>query len=422
MKVSPTGVLFVSILLLTSITGAIIFTPITTILALIERKLRGTALFRESSIVVPYLNQWNNLVQGTWFHFVDILLEALYDIHLQYTLVGPEVTAGATKIDAFLKPPAAGKFNILILNHRTRIDWMLAWILLSRTRTLFSLKIVLKESLLRVPFFGWAMQTFRFLFLSRKWEQDEQRIKKVVAYSKRTGDSATYLIFPEGSDLSPSNVEKSNAFAKEKGLPVYRHVLNPRTTGIAAIKDMIGVEQIDTIYDITMGYTDFKKGQRPGEEHLLNGEMPKAIHFLIAAHRFAAGDVPTEDAAFKQWIEERFAKKEVLLSKFYNANPVGFTKAMVLEAYNNPKLGVVSQGTAVRPRKFVERLQEIYMAVSVVPFAVAAVMWVLPTLYLWIWSTFIATSWCLLLYTAIVCGCYVYVTKQFGGVDRMLLY
>lgn len=424
MKVSIIGVVFVSILFLTSITGSIIFTPITTFLALLERKLRGTALFRESSVVVPFLNRWNNLIQGTWFQFVDILLETLYDIHLHYTLVGSpstNVTSG-TQISEFLAPPRTGKFNILILNHRTRIDWMLAWILLSRTQCLFSLKIVLKESLMRAPFFGWAMQTFRFLFLSRKWEQDEQRIQKVIAYAKRSGDSSTYLIFPEGSDLSPSNVEKSNAFAKEKGLPMYRHVLNPRTTGIAAIKNMIGAENIDTIYDITMGYTDFKQGQRPGEEHLLNGEMPKAIHFVVSAHRFGPTDVPSDDGSFKQWVEDRFAKKELLLSKFYSANPVGFTKAMITEAYGDSKIGLTSAGTPIRRRPFADRAKDVLAAVSAVPFVTSLALWVLPTLYLWLWKVFVSTSWCLLGYTVLVIAGYVYVTKTFGGVDRMMLY
>lgn len=40
-----------------------------------------------------------------------------------------------------------------------------------------------------------------------------------------------FLLFPEGTDLTATNVAKSGQFAEKHGLPVYRHVLHPRTTG-----------------------------------------------------------------------------------------------------------------------------------------------------------------------------------------------
>ena len=42
------------------------------------------------------------------------------------------------------------------------------------------------------------------------------------------------LIFPEGTDLSQSNIRKSHTFAREHGLPCYEHVLQPRISGFAA--------------------------------------------------------------------------------------------------------------------------------------------------------------------------------------------
>jgi lysocardiolipin and lysophospholipid acyltransferase len=43
------------------------------------------------------------------------------------------------------------KRSLIILNHRTRLDWMFIWMLHSRFQILEQLKIVLKSDLKRVP-------------------------------------------------------------------------------------------------------------------------------------------------------------------------------------------------------------------------------------------------------------------------------
>ena len=42
----------------------------------------------------------------------------------------------------------------------------------------------------------------------------------------------TLLIFPEGTDLSPSNHLKSLAFAKREGLAEYQYVLHPKVRSV----------------------------------------------------------------------------------------------------------------------------------------------------------------------------------------------
>ncbi len=40
-----------------------------------------------------------------------------------------------------------------------------------------TLKVVLKDSVNRIPFVGWACQMFGFIFLSRDWEKDKITIE-----------------------------------------------------------------------------------------------------------------------------------------------------------------------------------------------------------------------------------------------------
>jgi lysocardiolipin and lysophospholipid acyltransferase len=91
------------------------------------------------------------------------------------------------------------KPSLIILNHRTRLDWMFIWMLHSRFQILKQLKIVLKAQLKHLlglgKFFivfknnilfllGWSMQHAAFLFLERDWEKDQERIKNTISYYK----------------------------------------------------------------------------------------------------------------------------------------------------------------------------------------------------------------------------------------------
>ena len=72
-----------------------------------------------------------------------------------------------------------------------------------------------------------------YIFLSRERIKDVPHIKRLISYLwKKTGSKITILLFPEGTDLSDSNIEKSNDFAREHGLQEYRQVLHPKPAGM----------------------------------------------------------------------------------------------------------------------------------------------------------------------------------------------
>lgn len=99
---------------------------------------------------------------------------------------------------------------IIIMNHRTRLDWMFFWAFMLRFGSLRRLKIILKEQLKLVPGLGWAMQNFVFIFIKRKWEQDEQYLSDVFSHYSRHHYPIQLLLFPEGTDFSHANREKVN--------------------------------------------------------------------------------------------------------------------------------------------------------------------------------------------------------------------
>ena len=77
------------------------------------------------------------------------------------------------------------------------------------------------------------MQFARFIYISRKWERDEVRIAKQVEYlGKHSADQPYQLVlFPEGTNLTPSAKEKSRLFGEKNNLKPLNYLLQPRTTG-----------------------------------------------------------------------------------------------------------------------------------------------------------------------------------------------
>lgn len=101
---------------------------------------------------------------------------------------------------------------LIIMNHRTRLDWMYFWCFLIRYGNIRHLKIILKSPLKKPPGLGWAIQHFGFIFLNRKWEEDEQYFSDILEHYAGHNYPIQLLLFPEGTDLSENNkkrVEKS---------------------------------------------------------------------------------------------------------------------------------------------------------------------------------------------------------------------
>ncbi|VDL58528.1 unnamed protein product [Hymenolepis diminuta] len=83
--------------------------------------------------------------------------------------------------------PSSGTSSILVLNHRTRLDWIFA---LSLGRYARHFKIVLKWDLAKLPGVGWAMQLDSFIFLKRKIALDLARMQQAVRYLLKLQGSA----------------------------------------------------------------------------------------------------------------------------------------------------------------------------------------------------------------------------------------
>jgi lysocardiolipin and lysophospholipid acyltransferase len=206
--------------------------------------------------------------------------------------------------------------TLIVMNHRTRVDWMLFWPCLFHCARLRKLKILLKSDLKYIPGPGWAMQAAGFFFLERKWERDRPHMAELLHYFNDPciDEPLILLLFPEGTDLTSDTKSRSDKFAAAHQLPEYNFVLHPRTTGFCyLVSELRAAGAIDSIHDITVGYP---AGLIQDESDLADGKMPKEVHFSIK--RYPIDTVPTgEKDELSGWLNERWAEKETKLKQFY---------------------------------------------------------------------------------------------------------
>ncbi|XP_077863859.1 lysocardiolipin acyltransferase 1-like [Saccoglossus kowalevskii] len=248
-------------------------------------------------IYTPLYRKLNDYLLACWICFPLAFLEKVYGIKI--------VVSG----DAFKH----GDKSVIIMNHRTRLDWLFFWSCLIRRSQLHYEKIMLKNELKHAPGGGWAMQVAAFIFVHRRWELDKAILSDVVDYFSALRHPTQILMFPEGTDLSERNRERNAVYAKKNGLPVYDYVLHPRTTGFTFLVESLRKNNmLDAVHDVSVAYPQ-NLPQR--EIDILKGDFPREIHFHIKRHPIAT--LPIDEEGLQKWCNEQWSEKEEVLKEFY---------------------------------------------------------------------------------------------------------
>lgn len=165
------------------------------------------------------------------------------------------------------------------------------------------------------------MQMAMYLFLKRRWEQDEEYLNSVLDYFKDVNYPIQLMIFPEGTNLDEYSQPRSDSYALKNNLPLYKHCLHPRVRGFVHCIEKLrkATPRIDAVYDVTIGY-DQDYCYR--EVDIAKGNFPKEMHFDIK--RYHINEMPTDYTELEQWLCQRWAEKEERLAKFYKNDEVGF--------------------------------------------------------------------------------------------------
>jgi len=236
------------------------------------------------------------------------------------------VTRDSSGQVAALKLPSRA---ILIVNHQIYADWLYIWCISYLANMHGALKIILKDSFKWLPVFGWGMQFFDFIFLSRKWAKDKIAMSSNLRRASKNVDQAMWLLlFPEGTVVSQNTMHNSKEYAEKNGLKMTTYTLIPRSTGLNFCVNNLRNSSIEYLYDFTLGYEGIVAGEIPEQVYTLHkiyfeSRGPTGVH--VHLRRFRVADLPNDEEAFAKWLNEVWAEKDALMAEFYARGrfPVG---------------------------------------------------------------------------------------------------
>lgn len=258
---------------------------------------------------------------------------------MELTLTGDDSMVGLFAQENGQLVTKFGDRAFLVANHQLYSDWVFLWWIAYTARAHGALYILLKESLKNIPIWGWGMQGYKFIFLSRKWAKDEKIIADASQTIARNNDwPAWILLFPEGTTLSRNGVAGTTRYAQKTGKTVPNHLLLPRSTGMRHFLLNLD-DSIEYVYDCTVRYANIPS-QTYGEDYFtlrnmyLRGISPGKAH--MHWRRFAVKDIPYKDPdAFEKWVYQLWEEKDVLLQKL-NTNEEEILRASAFDPIITP--------------------------------------------------------------------------------------
>ncbi|CAJ0578551.1 unnamed protein product, partial [Mesorhabditis spiculigera] len=205
---------------------------------------------------------------------------------------------------------------VIIMNHRTRLDWLFFWTALYQQDPwlLTSEKISMKSILKYVPGAGWAMQVASYIFLDRTFEKDQPILRRILNYYSHIGNNYQVLLFPEGTDKCHRATARGKIFCEKKGIAEYEYLLHPRITGfVFMIQEMRKNNYIKYLYDVTIGFKDAIAQSEA--DMCFKGLVPTDIHYQI--RKIPITELPEDDEGLKDWLTKLWAEKNEKLRDFY---------------------------------------------------------------------------------------------------------
>lgn len=250
-----------------------------------------------SLVIKPFsqniFHRFNRFLANTWWGWCAIGAEKIYGIQIEY----------------FGDPVPMRENAVVILNHQEMADIPVLFSLARSKERLGDLKWFVKDILKYVPGIGWGMLFLDCLFIKRNWLVDRDHIHRVFRNILDRKIPSWIVSFVEGTRMKPEKLKESQKYAETHGIPVFQHVLTPRTKGfVATVQALRG--HVSAVYDLTIGYV----GGVPTLWQWTQGYVEK-VHLYI--RRFPIEKLPRQDSLLASWLMERFQEKDHRLDAFY---------------------------------------------------------------------------------------------------------
>ncbi|GFY50561.1 1-acyl-sn-glycerol-3-phosphate acyltransferase epsilon [Trichonephila inaurata madagascariensis] len=210
---------------------------------------------------------------------------------------------------------------IYISNHQSTVDWVVVHMLADRQGSTGNVRYVMKDSLQLVPLYGFYFYEHGCVFVKRHYFDSKKMISS-LKYLQNEKIPTWMVIFPEGTRYNPEAsdmIEKSQSFARDRGLVPLKHVLTPKYKGFQIALEHLK-NNLDAVYDATVIYSCTK-----GDKKTLRTKAPSMFEFVtgccdavyIHINRIDMCSIPANESDFKAWLHNIFHKKDRLLDDYY---------------------------------------------------------------------------------------------------------
>ena len=177
------------------------------------------------------------------------------------------------------------------------------------------------------------MNAVDFIYLERSWTVDALHLEKKLGKIKRTAESLTIVLFPEGTTLCEEAIMRSHKYIREKTqlTSQFENVLLPKSTGLFHV-----IQHLDSsfrgILDVTVSYcySNGKSGKVSINSTSPDGSRMFLESFFSISNMVLKGIWPTDVyidvqwipranipldniETFTTWLYSRFERKELLL-------------------------------------------------------------------------------------------------------------
>lgn len=206
---------------------------------------------------------------------------------------------------------------ITISNHLTNFDWIYTLVVLNELGMYENLVIILKESLRKIPIFGYGMKIFGYIFLKRQWSEDYQILLEGLKKIKEK-ENFNLLLFPEGTIINKEAHEKSKKYCETNNIKIGNEPFNPETlllprkTGFDMIYRYLN-EDIEGFVNITLFINPYI--EYPSDKFDLWDvfiRWSKKINFCFLIDYIENN----EEAKSKDWLYKVFKKKDELIKNY----------------------------------------------------------------------------------------------------------
>jgi len=204
---------------------------------------------------------------------------------------------------------------IILMNHHYELDWLYGWMVGDRCGVLGNCRVFVKKMLKYVPIIGWAWSFSDTVFLARNWDKDKEHLSSSLTDLMEYPSPVWVLLFPEGTRFNQEKYQASKQFAEQRGLPVLQHCLFPRTKGFTFTRSHLDTDKVPWVYDVTLGCDMSNPDTAPTMTNVLLGR-PTEAHMYIRKYKLK--DIPSEEVAASQWLQDRFVEKDKLLDSFHS--------------------------------------------------------------------------------------------------------